>query len=349
MSDFQTATIRLDPQPGSYPLHVLANWYRPKAWLDDEDGYTFVLLHAVGMHKETWETTIEHLFELSTGTSMIARSPFKIRDVFSIESPNHGESAVLNEVALKEHFGDSWPTRATAAAVHQFLTAGVTRGAKVDFTKRKLVGIGHSIGAAALFLLRDETPRVQFESIIAIEPGISVKELPETKISSQALTAWTWLRRDVWSSRSAAKKELLSTPVHQTWDPRELDLYVKYALRIHPAKAYAPPFSFNGVTTCLTKEQEAASYRSEHLVVDAMEAYTATTREIPVHLVFGTIHDVGTPGLQQILSDKTAGRTPASVTYVEGAGHLAVQQKPEDVAEAIFAIMSVPPRAKGRL
>jgi hypothetical protein len=36
-----------------------------------------------------------------------------------------------------------------------------------------------------------------------------------------------------------------------------------------------------------------ACYRSEHLVVDAMEAYTAMTRELPVHLIFGTVHDVG--------------------------------------------------------
>lgn len=28
----------------------------------------------------------------------------KIRDIFSIESPNHGESAVINEAALKEHY-----------------------------------------------------------------------------------------------------------------------------------------------------------------------------------------------------------------------------------------------------
>lgn len=35
-----------------------------------------------------------------------------------------------------------------------------------------------------------------------------------------------------------------------------------------------------------------ATIRSEHLVVDAMEAYTIATREIPVHLIWGTIYDV---------------------------------------------------------
>jgi hypothetical protein len=69
-------------------------------------------------------------------------------------------------------------------------------------------------------------PKINFTSMIAIEPGISIKDLPETHISSQMLTAWTWLRQDVWLSRSAAKKQLASSPVFNAFDPRVLDLYV---------------------------------------------------------------------------------------------------------------------------
>lgn len=74
--------------------------------------------------------------------------------------------------------------------------------------------------------MRDLEPRVQFEQIIAIEAGISVKGLPDTNISSRMLTAWTWLRRDTWSSRKAARKDLAESPVYSSWDPRILDLYV---------------------------------------------------------------------------------------------------------------------------
>lgn len=74
--------------------------------------------------------------------------------------------------------------------------------------------------------MRDFEPLIQFESIIGIEPGISVKDNPETNVASQALTAWTWLRRDVWRTRKAAKRELEASPMYMTWDPRALDLYV---------------------------------------------------------------------------------------------------------------------------
>ena len=36
-------------------------------------------------------------------------------------------------------------------AVNAFLTTGLENGANTDFTKRKLIGIGHSMGAAALY------------------------------------------------------------------------------------------------------------------------------------------------------------------------------------------------------
>ncbi|KAF8148394.1 alpha/beta-hydrolase [Crassisporium funariophilum] len=323
----------LRPGPKN-PFHVLAKKYCTELSDKNLDGFTLVFLHAVGMHKETWEVIIERLFDLNKA------SVGNIRDVFSIESPNHGESAVINQEAIQRIHGDSWPTRTIASAAHAFLTAGTSEGARVDFSKRRLVGIGHSIGAAALFLTRDIAPRISFHTMIAVEPGISIKDLPDTHTSSQMLTAWTWLRRDVWSSRKSAKKDLESSPVHSSWDPRVLELYLKHGLRTHPAEKYMPPFAFNGVTTCLSKDQEAACYRSEHLVVDAMEAYTAMTKEIPVHLVFGTVHDVGNPELQAILVDSNEGRTPVSVSYIEGAGHLAVQQQPEAVADVIGGILS---------
>ncbi|KII93753.1 hypothetical protein PLICRDRAFT_403847 [Plicaturopsis crispa FD-325 SS-3] len=330
MVKLSATSCSIDPRPG-YPLQVLATKYTSES--QSNDGYTLVFLHATGMHKESWDVSIQRLFD------MFDNNAVKIREVISIESPNHGESAEVNESAIREHFGDQWPTKQHARAAHAFLTADASQGARIDFSTRKIVGIGHSIGAAALFLMRDLEPRVQFEQIIAIEAGISVKGLPDTNISSRMLTAWTWLRRDTWSSRKAARKDLAESPVYSSWDPRILDLYVRYGLRRHPAAKYAAPFAFNGVTTSLTKVQEAASYRSDHLVVDAMEAYTKLSREIPIHLVWGTIHDVGNPALQAILSDRSAGRTPASVSYIEGAGHLAVQMKPEAVADVIFKIL----------
>lgn len=323
----------VDPRP-AYPLQILGTRYyvNPQA----TDGYTLVFLHALGMHKETWEVTISSLLKIASQRIASAQ----VREIISLEIPNHGESAVLNEDALKKDFDDDWHPREYTRALHLFLTAGPDKGAKIDFSKRdKLVGVGHSIGVVILLLMRDLEPRINFHSILALESGVSLKGHKEMCLSAQMLTAWTWLRRDTWQSRKNARKDLASSPVYDQWDPRVLDLYVAHGLRKHPAAKYPYPYNFNGVTTSLSRAHEAGSYRSEQLVVDAMDAYTETCKDIPIHLIWGTIHDVGTPNLHALLEDKTAGRVPASVTYVQGAGHLCVQQKPDDVAQSICDVL----------
>ncbi|KAJ3928375.1 MAG: alpha/beta-hydrolase [Lentinula lateritia] len=350
----------VDNRP-AYPLQVLATRYRTQTGIavqydqdterDTGSGYTLILLHATGMHKETWEVFIEHLFDYSlrrvsrssdstpTHSSYdIDRSDIWIEDVFSIESPNHGESAVINEQVLKTTYEDRWSPSEYGRAVHTFLTAGAN-AVGVDFTKRRLVGICHSVGAPALFLMHNLIPTYTFTSVIAIEPGISLKGNPETDMVSQMLNAWTWLRHDVWPSRKAAKMDLQANPLYGTWDPRVLDLYIRYGLREHRAAKYKQPFQFKGVTTALTKEQEAATYRSDELVVDALEAYSAATRKMPVYLIWGTENNVATPELQELLADKEAGRFPRSISYVENAGHLVVQQQPDSLAELVLSIL----------
>lgn len=89
------------PPSGDYPLHVVAKRYS----LSEADtqraqnGFTLILMHATGCCKEIWEVTILRLLERQKEAG-----GDQIHDVFSIESPNHGESAELNELALKTHY-----------------------------------------------------------------------------------------------------------------------------------------------------------------------------------------------------------------------------------------------------
>lgn len=78
-----------------YPLLTTARRY----WLPDHeyaDGYTLIFTHGIGFHKEQWEPTLDVLFTLSRkpGTS------FRIREVWSIDCPNHGHAAILNDDLL---------------------------------------------------------------------------------------------------------------------------------------------------------------------------------------------------------------------------------------------------------
>lgn len=52
------------------------------------------------MHKECWEPVIEMLFAATEAQE----SETKIREVWCIDAPNHGEAAVLNEKFLRTNW-----------------------------------------------------------------------------------------------------------------------------------------------------------------------------------------------------------------------------------------------------
>lgn len=160
-------------EPGiDYPLYVTAKQF----WLaeleenwDDPDAFTLILLHSTSFHKETWEPTLQHLFD---GIQMRRNRPTtpKIKCAWVIECPNHGESACLNDCALQRppfrrnckhsvlcdrlvvQNVDHRPVGCEkyAEAAHRFMLHGPTLPIPVDFQREKLVGIGHSLGGVGM-------------------------------------------------------------------------------------------------------------------------------------------------------------------------------------------------------
>ncbi|KAK1218840.1 hypothetical protein PQX77_018456 [Marasmius sp. AFHP31] len=147
--------------------------------------------------------------------------------------------------------------------------------------------------------------------------------------------------------------------VHSMWDPRILDLFViqpgvrienpssrkiraavflqrRLLLQRKSSKLYdhthSPQFKLELINSI------QASFRSDELVVDALQAYSEATKEKPVHVIWGTIKDVKSPETRGLLSDTSAGRQPVSVRFIEDAGHLVVQ-KPEEVATIILDLL----------
>lgn len=84
-----------DPRP-EYPLVSTINRYPAPPDLYAEDGVTLVFGHGTGFHKELWEPTLEDLFEVQRKNG----GDFKVREAWSVDSPNHGEAGVLNEEKL---------------------------------------------------------------------------------------------------------------------------------------------------------------------------------------------------------------------------------------------------------
>ncbi|KAJ7149051.1 alpha/beta-hydrolase [Mycena crocata] len=337
--------IDLEPSP-SYPFHVLATkyTYEGNPYTASSDAFTLVLFHALGVHKETWEPIVARIFTLcSSGASQV-----KIRDIFSIESPNHGRSSAVNALAMSKQATDNWPREYFKTTV-RFLTAGPSVGAKVDFKTRNLVGICHSIGAVALFLAAQAEPTLPFKAMIAFEPGVTDNDNSQRIRANFAATAWAWLRPDVWRSRKAARKELAKNLAYTSWDPRSLELFVQHGLIDHPAARHKPPFTFPGVVTALSRDHHARSFMSEDIGLQGLDAYTALTRKIPVHIVWGSVDEFANDDLRNFMSSAKHGRFPASVSAIEDASHMVVQQKPDMCADQILSILHTESKRTARL
>lgn len=90
-----------DGKGQGYPLYITAKRYFVKELEEferDADAVTVLALHSTSFHKETWEPTLEVLFEVlvRNGTGKV-----KVREVWAVDCPNHGQAGVLNREVLK--------------------------------------------------------------------------------------------------------------------------------------------------------------------------------------------------------------------------------------------------------
>jgi pimeloyl-ACP methyl ester carboxylesterase len=130
--------------------------------------------------------------------------------------------------------------------------------------KRPFVGIGHSMGGNNLTNLALMHPRL-FESLILIDPVMAPLMSPKGNVSPAHASA---MRRDKWPSRQVALESFKRSKFYQAWDPRVLDLWVKYGLRELPTKLYpdavVPTLPYDSsakeVTLTTTKHQEVFTF-----------------------------------------------------------------------------------------
>lgn len=73
-------------------------YWNPSYYSDNDDALTLVFAHATGYHKEHWEPTIEDLYDVIAEAGR--DNKVKIRELWAIDAPNHGDAAVLNEEQL---------------------------------------------------------------------------------------------------------------------------------------------------------------------------------------------------------------------------------------------------------
>ncbi|KAJ6515141.1 Alpha/beta hydrolase fold-1 [Mycena vitilis] len=328
-----------EPSP-SCPFRVEGVQYIPQS--PREDGRTLIFLHAMSLHK-TFEPMLEHLLATST----------EIKDVWSIDNPNHGRSSVLNQKLLAgPSYREYWSAAEYARAAHSFLSSSAHG---IDFSARSLVGLAHSSGVAALMmLLRDKEfsssskNPLRFTSLILLDPALLPPQFPSTTALSKLFGKFAASKRDQWPSRAAAHTYLAAHPAFKAWDPRALRLFEECALR--------DTGSGSEVVLACSRAQEAAFYLSPTADYKArpVEIFVELARgdELPIHIITCLKDEYKGQTLPskefQIAQVKATPR--GSVQVLDRGGHMFPQVEPALCADAIQrALASSGGQSKARL
>jgi len=94
--------VLLEPDQ-NYPLYITAKKYwlpEFEAHWHDDEAITLIVLHSTSFHKETWQPTLERIFQRAS--SRFSSKTVNIKCAWAIDCPNHGVSAGLNEEALRQ-------------------------------------------------------------------------------------------------------------------------------------------------------------------------------------------------------------------------------------------------------
>ncbi|KAI0772763.1 hypothetical protein BD413DRAFT_33589 [Trametes elegans] len=319
-----------DPRP-SFPLFVtIRQYWTPQCSPDDPDALTLVFTHGLTGSNATLVPLLEDLFALLRLSGQV-----KIRDAWGIDLPNHGHAARLNERELMWGYNIVFPAEEYARAVHLCL-AGLGRGVDVDFSSRKLVGVGNCLGCIALVLSQTYQPALPYVSMILVEPALSPHHTdPKSRIPLLP-TEGMLNKREIWPSREAAYNELRQRRAWtHTQDLRVLEQLVQHDLLELPTAEY--PDITDGVTLNPTKSQQLAIIRDELSSTKAFRYLPHLCASIPVHLVFATLPYPFLPAAvkEGLMSEGTQGRH-ASVQYVANVGHPFSATHPQLFSDAVW-------------
>ncbi|KAJ7172983.1 hypothetical protein C8R43DRAFT_978122, partial [Mycena crocata] len=269
-----------DPRP-NFPLFLTAKryWDASSHSVNDPDAFTLIFAHATGFHKEHYEPTIEDLYKRIEGGAL------KIREVWSIDCPNSGDAALLNEETLRWGYEPIFGWQEYARGIHAFLT-GLGTGVDVDFSTRRLALVGQSMGAVALAFSLTFQPELKPDCLILLEVMCLTSEAAPRMMNF--LVEGSVSRRDIWSSKEEAYKALKARPAWKVWDDRVLRTYVEHGLTPLPTLEYPDK---EGVTLKCTRRQETAIYRDTLASAVVYRLMGSLVKRIPTHLVYGAIPD----------------------------------------------------------
>ncbi|KAI6114692.1 hypothetical protein EV401DRAFT_1979891 [Pisolithus croceorrhizus] len=178
---------------------------------ESERGLTLVLTHGLSSHKESYHPTVASLLRLNAA-GICANW---IREIWSIDMPNHGETAGLNRAYLEDRQErgrkEGWDGKCNTIDFSTYLNAFLSIP---QLQGHRVVGIAHS-GSCAPWthaLTHPNRTHPHPFALIFIEPVFMFPGMSPTDpraIHGAANVRGVLAKRDTWSDRAEAKRWFL--------------------------------------------------------------------------------------------------------------------------------------------
>ncbi len=184
----------------------------------------------------------------------------------------------------------------------------------LDVTESGGIGVGHSMGAAALVMAQIADPK-RFRALVLVEPIVFP---PPHQRVDHPLAAVARKRKTVFETREAAYENFVNRPAFAGWDPQALNGYVNCG--------FAGP---GPVLIACDPEVEAEVYNmsAEH---DTWELLSQV--EVPVLVLSGAETDTIKPDLARA---QAAQFVRGGFEVVPDAGHFLPMENPALVAQRV--------------
>lgn len=239
--------VKVEPTPGLYTPFVcggtdLAQLHKhrvlvverliPKHAPKNPDAKILLLTHGLGFSKECWIPIVDEL---------LRTKPNDIEEVWLIDTLGHGMSAVVNRqldgLSPLEFSDRCIDGNDLARDILQFICCfmpstptltPVERSRTLDFhlprlPRKKLVGIGHSFGGAALTQASYHFPDL-FDSVVLVESILGTfEQVPH--MHAMPLARYTLLKKDRWESCEEAHVEANADKHMGLWHPSMRDAF----------------------------------------------------------------------------------------------------------------------------
>ncbi|KAG8856013.1 hypothetical protein FRB96_006580 [Tulasnella sp. 330] len=315
---------------------------------------TLLAIHGNGCPRRIWEPALRYLLQMIEAADV----EYFIPEIWSFESVNSGDSAMLNSGKLGDLFDWADGSRdqlnfllhyipdepvangvsPTSLPVHLPPVAEeeAHRRTTHGFRHRTFVAMGHSIGGCALARAAADTPAL-FSSLILLDPTLVPNLFPGAPYDGR-FTMFIMGRMSEWKDRETARRDLARYPPNRAWDPEALDTFVQEGLYD----------TMDGtVALKLSAFIESVAYMEFLLIGETWELLPTIDERISLRWVMSgkppeSWVAVMTGGLEEHeLIAQTVWRRPtnASNVRIKGAGHSIPQEAPKALAEDVFMFL----------